>query len=438
MASRVFIVGWDAFNARFLGKVTNPERFDIRPCLDVETATRPPFDVPAMLDAASQVLDAEGPPDAVAGYWDFPTSALVALLRERYGLPGASLRATLACEHKWWSRQLQAEVLPELTPAFQALDPFAPDAARRLDLAFPVWVKPVKAHSSHLGFNVRDRDELEHALAAMRQGIGRFGRPFNDVLDRCAGLPDAARRIDGFHCLAEAIISKGRQCTLEGYVYGGEATIYGAVDSIRAGRHRSSFARYQYPSRLPRRVLSRMREAAGTAMPHLGYDHGPFNIEFFWDPDTDAVRLLEINPRISQSHAPLFYLVDGASHHQVMAELALGERPDPPHRAGRFPVAAKFMLRHFADATVQDIPDEAAIQRLHDRFPEAALHCHVARGQRLSALELQDSYSYLLADLYLGAEDGRALLTKKRDARRLLRFDLGNGDAPPARPARAR
>jgi hypothetical protein len=37
----------------------------------------------------------------------------------------------------------------------------------------------------------------------------------------------------------------------------------------------------------------------------------------------DTIWLLEINTRISKSHCPLFRRVDGASHHQVMLDLAL-------------------------------------------------------------------------------------------------------------------
>lgn len=110
--------------------------------------------------------------------------------------------------------------------------------------------------------------------------------------------------IDGNHCIAEAIISKGRQCTLEGYVHGGKSVVYGVVDSIREGRLRSSFARYQYPSQLPAHVQDRVTEAAAALMAQIGYDTAPFNMEFYWSPANDQIRLLEVNARISKSLEP--------------------------------------------------------------------------------------------------------------------------------------
>jgi biotin carboxylase len=102
---------------------------------------------------------------------------------------------------------------------------------------------------------------------------------------------------------------------------------------------------YQYPSRLLQRVQRRMIEASARFLHHIGYDNAPFKVEFYWNEAQDSIHLLQVNTRISKSHAPLFQSVDGASHHQVMLEVALGRRPAFPHRQGRYKKAAKFMWR---------------------------------------------------------------------------------------------
>lgn len=182
-------------------------------------------------------------------------------------------------------------------------------------------------------------------------------------------------------------------------------TIYGAIDSIRAGQHNSSFSRYQYPARLPDAVLEKARGMTERMMDALGYDGSPFNIEFFWDPETDALRLLEINPRISKSHCPLFRMVDGVSHHKVAIDLSLGRKPEMPTREGKDRIAAKFMWRSVeADGIVKRVPDEREIADLERILPDLDLNILVEKEQQLSTMFYQESYSYELAVVFLGGE----------------------------------
>jgi len=128
-----------------------------------------------LLPKATAQLEAfSGSIDAIVTYWDFPSSTILPILRRRFGLPGTSLEAVLKCEHKYWSRLEQARVAPEHVPRFCALDPFADDPLATIPLAFPFWIKPVKAHSSHLGFKIRDRAEFDRAIGAIRGGIHRL------------------------------------------------------------------------------------------------------------------------------------------------------------------------------------------------------------------------------------------------------------------------
>lgn len=407
----VFVVGLDEFNLELLRRHRRAETLAFHPLLSqraVTTAER--FDIELLLAEARRQLDAfDGTIDAIVGYWDFPTGLILPILRREHGLTGATLEAVLKCEHKYWSRLEQHAAMPEVVPRFALVDPFDDAVLDAPPLPYPFWIKPVKAHSSQLGFRVDDEEALREAIAEIRAHIWRLGKPFDELL-RYADLPAAIAEVGGHHCIAEEIISAGRQCTLEGFVFRGEVTCYGVVDSVRDRRHRSCFSRYQYPSTLPRRVRERMGEAAGRVLQQIGYDNAPFNVEFFYDRRRDQIWLLEVNTRISKSHAPLFELVDGASNQEVMVDVALGRRPELSHRHGPYRCAAKFMLREFEAGRVSRVPDAATIRRIEQDFPGTRIELAVKPGMALEELMNQDSYSYEIGVIFTGAQSQTALL----------------------------
>ncbi|WP_462324714.1 ATP-grasp domain-containing protein [Desulfoplanes sp.] len=431
MGRNIFIVGTDPFNMtemNGLKKSSSYHYYSLIGTRDIKCVDR--FDVLSFLKRYHHRLAGfQESVDAIVGYWDFPVSTILPVLRKSLGLPGPTLEAVLGCEHKYLGRVLQKEVVGEMVPDFCAVDPFSPHPDCKLD--FPFWIKPVKSVCSHLGFRIGSREDFETSLGIIRKNIYRFAQPFNIFMDM-AGLPPSIHKVDGNHCIAESLISQGRQCTLEGYVLDGIVRVYGTVDSIRDDDHPSCFTRYQYPSALPREVLERMEAATARVMTHVGYMDSPFNIEFYWNETDDAIRLLEINTRISKSHCPLFRLVDGESNHAVMIDVALGEEPGFPHRQGAFSLAAKFMLRSFENGVVRRVPGPEDVQKLKRRFPEAQLLIQVRPGQILSSLREQDSYSYEFAVLYLGADSQEELVHKYREARSVLPFVIetrGGGHA---------
>jgi hypothetical protein len=413
--SNIFVFGLDDFHLAQLETLGGSDRYrfhelyqhaQVKPAGDVE------FPVPELLEGARERLEKfEGSVDAIVGFWDFPVSTMLPLLREPYGLPSATFEAVLKCEHKYWSRLEQQVACPEVTPGFCVIDPFADDPAGGLTIEYPFWIKPIKAASSYLGFKVRGRHELDTAMEITRRRIRRFGNPFNYLL-QYADLPPEVAPVGGNHCIAEAIISADCQCTLEGYVHAGEVVVYGIVDSFRSGLNPWSFTRYQYPTRLPEEIQERMIQIAGRLLGQVGYDNSPFNMEFFWDSNSDELRLLEINTRISKSHAPLFKLVDGMYHHKVMVDTALGRNPEFPHRQGEHRYAAKFMWRVASNAIVARVPTEREIEQLRARVPELQLQIHVKEGMRLSELSDQDSYTYEIAVLFLGGDNELELQEK--------------------------
>ncbi|MDI5921943.1 ATP-grasp domain-containing protein [Halomonas sp. LR5S13] len=434
MSWNVFIIGHDALSKRMLPNLRHVEDYAFHELLSLEEvvhAEEYPF-ARLVSDALAQLERFPGPVDAIVGYWDFPTSGLLPVLRRERGLPGPSLEAFLKCEHKYWSRLEQARAVPECVPAFQALDPFDDQAVEAVEIDYPFWIKPVKAHSSHLGFRIENADQLREVLPAIRRGIGRFGRPFDEIT-ALADLPAEVAAVTGHHCIAEAIISSGRQCTLEGYVQNGEVHLVGIVDSLRDATHSSVLLRYEYPSSLPDEVQERMLAITRRFLARIGYDAGPFNIEYYLDEQTDRIWLLEINARISRSHAAIFQLVDGAPHFQVMVDVALGIAPRMPYREGRYPVAAKQMLRVFEDGWVRRVPTEAEIRRVEEAFPGTLVHLNVHEGMRLSELKHQDSFSWELGVLFTGAQTREALTERIESCRRMLPFEIAPLSSPEPR-----
>ncbi|TVP59179.1 MAG: ATP-grasp domain-containing protein [Halomonadaceae bacterium] len=418
----VFVVGLDAFNQALLEQLRGAERLTFRPLLDINSVVHTrDYDIPQLLQQARGQLDAfPGTIDAIVGYWDFPTSTILPVLRQQYQLPGPSLESVLRCEHKYWARLEQQQVAPQETPAFAPVNPFTGDQ-QPPPLPFPFWIKPVRAHSSQLGYRVNTMDDYHHALGCIRDGIHMFAVPFNTLLAK-AQLPEEIIRIDGWHCIAEEIISQGRQCTIEGYMLNGEVTIYGVVDSLREGVAHSSFSRYQYPSSLPQGVQDTMMNDAQRFLQQVGFDNSPFNIEFYYHDDREQLWMLEVNTRCSKSHSPLFAMVDGASNLQAMVDVALGHPPDFPPQGGPCQVAGKFMLRETQDALVERVPTLTEVHRLEANMQHCLIQIEPLQGQRLSEMLHQDSYSYEVATLFIGGESAEDIEAKAESIKQQLHF----------------
>ena len=385
----IFVAGLDPFNLRLLQNVRHAERYVFHRLYEQrEICYAPRFDMEALLDKGRAILrDFDGQIDAIVGYWDFPSIVMLPILRREFSLRG---------------------------PSLEMVDPFAANPGEA-PLDYPFWLKPVTAHSSLLGFRVGDQADYARALTAIRAGIHRFAEPL-EVLMGYADLPQRIGRAGAMQCIAEQIVSAGRQCTLEGYVFEGETEVYGIVDSIR-GPNRSSLERYEYPSALPEPVKQRMRASAARVLAQIGLNDTPFNMEFFYHAGADSLSLLEINARISKSHSPLFEKVEGVPHKEVMIDVALGRKPDYPARRGAFRYAAKYMPRlygHSDDEIVTHAPAQAELRALEARHPGTEIQLHVEQGMRLGEDHHYDEYSHELGAIFMGAQSRRALHADSR------------------------
>lgn len=416
----VFVLGFDEYNFRILEGMSVAQECEFHALLSFEEIYGEQIKFNDVLDAATRQLDAfDGQIDAILGFWDFPVSSILPLLRKRYGLPTASLEEVVMCEHKYWSRLIQQQVIDEYPP-FGLVDP-ARDTEPPEGVRYPMWVKPVKSFSSVLAFGVANDEAFRDALGKISEGIGWVGEPFDALLEHLQLPPDIAAA-GGQMCLAEEAIT-GQQLTVEGYRYRDEVVIYGVVDSVNYANS-PSFLRYQYPSSLSERVIERLHDISRRVVAAIGLERQTFNIEYFWDPGTDAISLLEINPRHSQSHAELFEDVDGTANHEVMLRLALDRNPAFPRGEGRYDIAAKWFIRRFTDGVIRREPSPEEIAAVQNIVPGTTIELTAHTGDRLSDLREQDSYSYVVATVCVGAADEPELTAKFEQVVAALPFEI--------------
>ncbi len=420
----IFVVGLNEFNIEKLQSINNADMYNFVKLLDVEDVLeRDNYPLQDILDKGrEQISDFNGTHDGIIYYIDFPVSTMIPIFGKEFGFKTASLESVLKCEHKYWSRYEQRNIIPEHVPLFQAFDPFDDNAIERIEIKYPFWVKPVKSFSSYLGFRINNKSDFILATSVIKKNIGRFADPFNYMLDMVQ-MPHGVAEVRGNYCIAEDIIG-GRQCTQEGYCYEGMVEVYATIDSFREP-YLPSFSSYQYPSILPPDVQKRMTVISKTIMEYLDYNNAPFNIEYFWDMETNRIWLLEINPRISESHCDLFEKVDGSSSHQVAVELALGIKPSPQKGNGEYNCAAKFFVRSFEDAMVTRVPSAEEIQHIEEELvPGSIIKIKAIEGKRLSEMMDQDSYSYNTAIVFVGADSKKHLDEKYRLIQDHLHFSF--------------
>jgi hypothetical protein len=200
--------------------------------------------------------------------------------------------------------------------------------------------------------------------------------------------------------------------------------LLGVVDSVFFP-DTLSFARFEYPSRLPPGVQERMGHIAERVIRHIGLDRTFFNIEFFYRREDNSIWIIEINGRMASQFAPLYRMLHGIDMYAMQLDMILGK--DPGGRGvwapGRKPdgVSASFVLRRFEDGQVARVPSPEDLERLRQRFPDACVEILAREGGRLSD-ELQDDESYRYALVDLCADNWEELQKKFDEAAGLLPF----------------
>jgi hypothetical protein len=304
-----------------------------------------------------------------------------ALTAEALGLPGTRPEAICAAQHKLHARRVLDRVAPEANLRYQPLPAaYGQDIPEGLPL--PAFVKPVKAAFSVLARAVRDRADLQaHTRFGRRElwVIRHLVEPFERVVHE--RLPEAGTA----HAmmLEEALPPGVPQYNLDGWVFDGRAHALGVVDAIMYPGTQA-FMRWEHPSRAPAAVQARALDVAGRFLAAIGFTHGLFNMEFFHDPATDRLTVIEFNPRMASQFSDLYLRVQGVDPHAMALALAVGQDPSAlPRRAPRAGAAASLVYRTFPGEPAPPMPTRWQLARLQRAFPDALCFSFARRaGER--------------------------------------------------------
>ena len=352
-----------------------------------------------------------------------------ALVAEELGLPGAKPEAVLAAQHKLHAREVLQKVAPEANIAFAPLAVAYGDDIPH-GLSYPQFVKPVKAAFSVLARDVKNRDELQaHTRFGNRElwVIRRLVEPFERVMQQRLPQAGTAHRM----MLETPLPLNTPQYNLDGWVFNGQAHALGVVDAVMYPGTQA-FMRWEVPSQLAPTVQQRALEVAQKFLAAIDYSHGFFNMEFFHDPATDQLSVIEFNPRLASQFADLYRRVLGVDAHAMSLALALGQDPaDLPRTAPSAGAAASQVYRSF-DASAQirmpNVEQQAQVMR---RFPDALLFVYPKTGHALER-DFKWLGSYRHGIVHLGGRDRADLRARTEEASRMLGWTAPYCDMKPS------
>ena len=353
--------------------------------------------------------------DGIMGTHDYPGSLLASILCERHGLTSIGIIANIICQNKYYSRMIQKEAVPRAVPGFTLVDPYDPGSSELP--GFPFFIKPVKSFFSIFAGRIDNQEQYEEYLSSFRRSGTGFSLPLDRLMGKYSDLEPC-----GDHLLAEELM-RGKQVTLEGYVYNKEVTFLGITDSVMYPGT-ISFMRFDHPSRIPAVAGNRMKEITEKVIPAAGIDNGMFNIEFFYDQVTDDIKIIEVNPRMASQFADLMEKVHGTNSYKIQVDMALGRKPRFEKDRGLHRCASSFVLRSFEDRRIRKIPGKKEINRVLEIFPDARIEVYGKKKALLSS-ELQDMQSYRYAVVNLGGDYLEDLKNKFTECREILGFEFG-------------
>ncbi|GCL63306.1 ATP-grasp domain-containing protein [Pseudaquabacterium pictum] len=372
------------------------------------------FDLQRFATAQARRARARGWAGVVSHHEQFGALA-AALVAEAAGLPGTPVAAVLACQHKLHARQVLQQVCPEANLPFAPLEAcYGGPVPGGLD--YPIYVKPVKAAFSVLARRVDSQDELHrHTRFGRRElwVIRRLVEPFERVVRERLPQAGSAHRL-----LLEAPV-QAAQFNLDGWVHKGRAHALGVVDAVMYPGTQA-FMRWELPSRLPVAVQARALDVAQRFLAAVGFDHGLFNIEFFYDAASQRLTVIEVNPRLASQFSDLYLRVQGLDPHAMSLALAMGQDPATlPRQPPVGGAAASLVYRAFQPGSTPPMPDAAQRAALARRFPDAMLFTYPRSGHAL-ARDFKWLGSHRYGILHLHGRDEAHLRRRAEAASALL------------------
>jgi hypothetical protein len=352
--------------------------------------------------------------DGILGADEFLSCLFASAASAALNLPGSHLKTELTLQHKYYSRQWQKKIVPEAVPDFGLLDLKTPPEP-------PFFVKPVRGSASLMAQIINTKKDLldYQKIPRLRKCIYlRMLATFSRIAQARAGLP-----ITKTPLIYEELLT-GMQVTLEGLVYQGQNQILGIVDSVMYPNSRLGFARFELPSKLPSSVQERMKTLADRLVKEMPYPFGFYNIEFFYRPEHDDIKIIEINPRMAFQFTDLYEKVYGWNTFDLWLKLLTGEALPALGRAGKFARATSFVLRHFQNGYVEKAPSEQQIQGVQEKYPEARILIQAPEKTFLHEDIFQDMESYRLMTVNIGGDSEEELAEKLIKIQAALSFEI--------------
>ncbi len=286
-------------------------------------------------------------------------------------------------------------------------------------LAYPSYVKPVKAAFSVLARPVRHERELhEHTRFGKRElwVIRRLVEPFERVArQRLPGCGSAHRMM-----LEEPL--RASQYNLDGYVFNGQLHVLGVVDAVMYPGTQA-FMRFDLSAQRHACLLRWPSARAGVARKFLqavGFTHGLFNMEFFHDPASDRLAVIEFNPRLASQFGDLYRRVQVSMRMPSAWRWRMGQDPATlPRAPATAGAAASFVYRTFDPSEVPAMPGPWQRARLAREFPDAMLFTYPKSGHSL-ARDFKWLGSHRYGILHLGGRDAHDLRRRCEAASALL------------------
>jgi hypothetical protein len=375
------------------------------------------FDLEAFAARQAQRARRRGWAGVVSHHEQFGALA-AALVAESAGLPGTTPEAVIACQHKLHARRVLQQVCPEANVTFSELDACYGGPIPS-GLAYPKYVKPVKAAFSVLARAVRHAHELhQHTRFGRRElwVIQRLVEPFERVAQRRMPSCGSAHRM-----MLEEPVRGAAQYNLDGYVFNGRLHVLGIVDAVMYPGTQA-FMRWDMPSRLGAAAAERAAGVARKFLQAVGFTHGLFNMEFFHDAASDRLAVIEFNPRLASQFGDLYRRVHGIDAHALGLALAMGQDPSSTlaptqPTAG---AAASFVYRTFdLRERVPPMPGPLQRARLAHDFPDAMLFTFPKDGHSLER-DFKWLGSHRYGILHLGGRDAQDLRRRCEAASALL------------------
>ncbi len=346
---------------------------------------------------------------------DYPGSIYASIIAYNKKFIAPSSAPILECQHKYYARCLQAQLVPEATPGFELINPNSFDP-KTFSLQFPVFVKPVKAYFSFLANKIESLPELTNFVTKTGSMSDRFLYQFNWFLQHYSSID-----MSGDYFIAEGFLH-GQQVNVEGFVQDNVCHTIGITDSIMFPGT-ISFSRFEYPSVLPENVQQRMADIAARFLTGINFNNSLFNIEMMYNPVTDEIHIIEVNPRFSSQFADLYEKVEGFNAYRVALDVATGKQPVLPRAKGNYAMAASCVLRLFENKKVVKVPSSADIEKVKEAIPDIRIYVYTSEGELLSD-QLQDGKSYRYGLMNIGGRDRQEIIEKFELAKRMLPFEF--------------